>query len=61
LARDDSPAARLRVKNINGFLSTKAACLSGYKNAHVTLVHALTPKELRQWRAPLPSTYTINN
>ena len=59
LARENSPSARLRVKNIQDFIDAKANCLPGYKAAHITLVCSLTPKELRQWRASGPSVYSI--
>jgi len=59
LARENSPSARLRVKNIQDFVDSKANCLPGYKAAHITLVCSLTPKELRQWRASGPSVYSI--
>ena len=58
-SREDTPAARLRVKNLQDYISAKDNCTPGYKNAHVTLLCGLTPKELRQWRASGPSVYSI--
>lgn len=58
-AREDSPTARLRVKALQDYLQAKANCTPGYKNAHVTLLCTLTPKDLRQWRASGPSVYSI--
>jgi len=52
-----SAKARLAVKNIEQYLKDCANCVPGYKTAHVTLLCSLTPKELRQWRAPAPSLY----
>jgi hypothetical protein len=40
-------------------LPAQANCLPGYKDAHITLVTSVTPKELRQWRASGPSAYSI--
>jgi len=59
LMRENSPSARLRVKNLKAFVDSKANCKPGYKAAHITLVTSLTPKELRQWRASGPSVYSI--
>lgn len=51
--------AELRVKNIKNFLDCKANSTPGYKNSHVTLLCALTPRDLRQWRASGPSLYNM--
>ena len=56
-ADPSSSKARLAVKNIENYLKDCANCTPGYKSAHVTLLCSLTPKELRQWRAPAPSLY----
>ena len=36
---------------------SRRRCKPGHTNAHVTLLCNLTPKELRAWRAPVPSVY----
>ena len=53
------PRALLRVKNLKGFMDGKANSMPGYKNAHVTLLCSITPRDLRQWRASGPALYNF--
>ena len=55
----NEPRALLRVKNLQGFMDGKANSMPGYKNAHVTLLCSITPRDLRQWRASGPSNYAM--
>lgn len=52
-----TPKARLRVKDLEDFLTARKNCTAGYETAHVTLLCNLTPSELKMWKSPKPSVY----
>jgi hypothetical protein len=54
-----SPSAMVRMKNLKALIAAKNTCAPGSESAHLTLLIALTPRDLRQHRADSPSTYTM--
>ena len=52
---------QVRVKNIESLMQAKATCTPGSDSAHLTLLIALTPRDLRQHRSESPSTYSLTS